>query len=105
MYWNISSASLALVQAKRAPEKTCKARLSLFLCFFISGWLFPGSMRAVANSPSVPLPARTVPASDSLTLVDLYTSTDGANWFTKTNWLTGSVNTWFGVTVANGRVT
>ncbi|MES2733187.1 MAG: leucine-rich repeat domain-containing protein, partial [Bacteroidota bacterium] len=48
---------------------------------------------------------RTVPLADSLALVDFYTSTNGANWTTKTYWLTGRANTWYGVKVENGRVT
>lgn len=52
-----------------------------------SGWTF------VANE------------SDSLALVALYNSTIGANWADKTNWLTGPVNTWFGVTTDGNRVT
>lgn len=47
----------------------------------------------------------TVLTSDSLALVDLYNSTNGASWTDKTNWLTGPVNTWFGVTVVANRVT
>ncbi len=43
--------------------------------------------------------------SDSLALVALYNSTDGANWTNNTNWLTGSVDTWNGVEVILGRVT
>ncbi|HRP58538.1 MAG TPA: hypothetical protein PLH26_20990, partial [Agriterribacter sp.] len=47
-----------------------------------------------------------VNASDSLALVDLYNSTDGANWTNKSNWLTTApLNTWYGVTVENDRVT
>ena len=46
-----------------------------------------------------------VPAQDSLALVALYDSTDGANWTDNTGWLTGTVSTWFGVTVSAGRVT
>ena len=42
--------------------------------------------------------------SDSLALVALYDSTDGDNWTTNTNWLTGPVSSWYGVTVSNGRV-
>ena len=42
---------------------------------------------------------------DSLALVALYDSTDGANWIIKTNWLTGPVSTWYGVTVTGDRVT
>ncbi|MEP1095807.1 MAG: T9SS type A sorting domain-containing protein [Cyclobacteriaceae bacterium] len=39
--------------------------------------------------------------TDSLALVALYNATDGTNWINNTNWLTGPVSTWFGVTVAN----
>ncbi len=46
-----------------------------------------------------------VPVQDSLALVALYDSTDGANWTDNTRWLTASVSTWFGVTVSGGRVT
>ena len=46
-----------------------------------------------------------VTASDSIALVALYNGTAGVNWFSATNWLTGPVGTWQGVTVANKRVT
>jgi hypothetical protein len=49
-------------------------------------------------------PPPTVITSDSLALVALYTATNGSNWTNKTNWLSGPVNTWFGVTVSNFRV-
>ncbi|MFC1620079.1 FG-GAP-like repeat-containing protein [Candidatus Neomarinimicrobiota bacterium] len=43
---------------------------------------------------------------DSLALVALYNSTDGANWNNHTNWLTTEpLNNWYGVTVTDGRVT
>jgi uncharacterized delta-60 repeat protein len=42
--------------------------------------------------------------ADSLALVALYTSTNGANWTNKTNWLSGPVYTWHGVTASAGRV-
>jgi Leucine-rich repeat (LRR) protein len=41
---------------------------------------------------------------DSLALVDLYNSTNGTNWTTKTNWLTGATNTWHGVTMSGGKI-
>ena len=42
---------------------------------------------------------------DSLALVDLYDSTNGASWTNHTNWLTTSpVSSWFGVKVQSGRV-
>jgi len=42
---------------------------------------------------------------DSLALVAIYNSTNGAGWTKKTNWLTGNLSTWYGVTVTGGRVT
>jgi Leucine-rich repeat (LRR) protein len=41
---------------------------------------------------------------DSLALVALYNQCGGANWTSKTNWLSGPLNTWQDVTVENGRV-
>lgn len=46
----------------------------------------------------------TVLTSDSLALVAIYNTNNGPNWTVKTNWLTGPVDTWHGVTVAAGRV-
>lgn len=43
--------------------------------------------------------------SDSLALVDLYNSCDGANWNNNDNWLTGPVNEWSGITTTGVRVT
>ncbi|ELR69122.1 hypothetical protein C900_05402 [Fulvivirga imtechensis AK7] len=43
--------------------------------------------------------------SDSLVLVELYNNTNGANWNNNTNWLSGNINTWDGVTINGGRVT
>jgi len=46
-----------------------------------------------------------VNVQDSLALVDLYDSTDGANWWDHTNWLTKNpVKTWWGVIVKNNNV-
>jgi hypothetical protein len=41
-------------------------------------------------------------ATDSLAMVALYNSTGGTGWTTRTNWLTGEIETWSGVTV-NGQ--
>ena len=43
--------------------------------------------------------------SDSLALVDMYTTNGGATWVDNTNWLSSPVAEWFGVTTADGRVT
>lgn len=42
---------------------------------------------------------------DSLALVALYNSTSGDTWTNSSNWLTGTLDTWAGVTVQEGRVT
>ncbi|HYG03559.1 MAG TPA: PKD-like domain-containing protein [Chryseosolibacter sp.] len=47
----------------------------------------------------------TVSEADSLVLVSIYTATNGPSWLINTNWLTGKVNTWHGVTVNDFRVT
>lgn len=41
---------------------------------------------------------------DSLALVAFYNSTGGPNWNNNSNWLTGPVGTWYGVTVEGDRV-
>ena len=41
---------------------------------------------------------------DSLALVDLYDSTNGDSWTNNTNWKSGNLETWYGVTVSGGRV-
>ncbi|TXI71200.1 MAG: choice-of-anchor D domain-containing protein [Cyclobacteriaceae bacterium] len=43
-------------------------------------------------------------ASDSLALVALYNSTNGSGWTNRTNWLSGPVSAWFGITVTGNRV-
>jgi len=44
-------------------------------------------------------------STDSLALVALYNATNGPNWTNNTNWLSGPVNTWYGIDVINGFVT
>lgn len=58
------------------------------------------------NSPGnfTVVPAPTVTTSDSLALVSIYNSTNGPSWSNKANWLTGPVNTWFGIVVGGNRV-
>lgn len=46
-----------------------------------------------------------VNVNDSLALVDLYNSTDGAHWNDNTGWLNGPVSNWFGVVLTGNRVT
>jgi hypothetical protein len=44
-------------------------------------------------------------ATDSLALVSLYNATGGTQWLTRTNWLTGDIDTWAGVTVNGQSIT
>ena len=67
--------------------------------------------QAVTNLPKSSLPVPNVAMgiqaneNDSLALVALYNATDGLNWFNNVDWLTGSLETWYGVSVdENGRV-
>lgn len=41
---------------------------------------------------------------DSLALVALYDSTDGDHWDNNAHWLTGSLDSWYGIRVSSGRV-
>ena len=50
------------------------------------------------------LSAQSVLPQDSLALVALYNSTNGANWTDKSNWLTGPVASWAGVAIVLNRV-
>ncbi|HYG03557.1 MAG TPA: T9SS type A sorting domain-containing protein [Chryseosolibacter sp.] len=43
--------------------------------------------------------------TDSLNLVTLYDNTNGESWASSNGWLTGDLATWFGITIANDRVT
>ncbi len=45
-----------------------------------------------------------VPVKDSLALVDLYNSTDGAHWLNNKNWLTAKISNWEGIVLTNDRV-
>ncbi|MCK4344242.1 MAG: SBBP repeat-containing protein, partial [Bacteroidales bacterium] len=42
---------------------------------------------------------------DSLALVALYDSTNGAGWINSSNWLLGNVSTWYGINFSGNRVT
>jgi len=44
-------------------------------------------------------------AADSTALVNLYNTTSGSSWVNKTNWLSGPISGWYGVTLTDGRVT
>jgi len=48
--------------------------------------------------------AQAVNMQDSLALVDLYNSTNGSAWINHTNWLTGPVSSWYGISVTGSRV-
>ncbi len=67
------------------------------------GRTFKGYLKDLKVYSMVDTP--TLLQQDSLALVALYDSTVGANWKNNDNWLTGPVETWYGITVEGGRVT
>ena len=71
------------------------SRISMFSLILICVFVFSGNRS---------LKAQAVNETDSLALVALYNATDGANWISNTNWLTGPVVDWFGITLAGNRV-
>ncbi len=76
-----------------------KKLLGLFLAlsFPATAALRPPILAVTLNEPRT---------TDSLALVALYDSANGANWTTKTNWKTSNpIDTWYGVSVSSGRVT
>jgi Leucine-rich repeat (LRR) protein len=58
--------------------------------------------RFIINNTNMPVISI---VADSAQLVTVYDETGGDSWTNNTNWKTGDVSTWFGVTVANNRVT
>src|SRR5215203_5532472 len=64
------------------------------LTLLLALWLTPP--QAVAQAVNV---------QDSLALVDFYDSTNGPDWTNNTGWKNGPVSTWYGVTIADDRVT
>jgi len=59
----------------------------------------------IVSHMGIPAAQAQVNVGDSLALVQIYDATNGAGWTSSTNWLTGPVNTWQGVTVTGTRVT
>lgn len=72
-------------------------------CSFPSKRLF--TLLLFACSATTAYTQTPVSTADSLALVALYNNTGGPDWTNKTNWLTGVVSTWYGVTVSGNRVT
>ncbi|MFY0685832.1 MAG: T9SS type A sorting domain-containing protein [Cyclobacteriaceae bacterium] len=56
-------------------------------------------------APTVVEPTLDYRFIDSLALVGIYNSAIGSQWARSDNWLTGSIDTWYGVSVSEGRVT
>src|SRR6478609_1757631 len=60
---------------------------------------------AIFTNTCITAYAQAVNKQDSLALVDLYNSTNGAQWTDNSGWLTGPVTTWYGITVTGSRIT
>jgi len=74
-----------------------------------AGRVQPSSSAGVAATMNPCLTDAVVPARECLALADLFTQTQGAQWLTKTNWLSFTTGNapcdWYGVTCRSGRVT
>ncbi|WP_299242517.1 immunoglobulin domain-containing protein [uncultured Aquimarina sp.] len=72
----------------------------------ITNLTYPGvTLAQEATSITIDLDTCGVSDAEKQALVDLYNSTDGANWTNNTNWLTDApVCDWYGVTVVDGKV-
>ena len=75
--------------------------------FFYRVRVVYNSMDTSAYSNSIQVTTLTDPetANDSLALVSIYQNTDGENWTDNTNWLTGRLRSWAGITMNGTRVT
>lgn len=78
------------------PTLTNRSALLVFLLVLLSGYAVDAN--ADCNSQT------DIPSSECETLVELYQSTDGANWTDNSNWLDDSPCAWFGVECVNGSV-
>ncbi|MEO0728310.1 MAG: S8 family serine peptidase [Bacteroidota bacterium] len=65
-------------------------------------WSFLCLIGCIFCSPSIL--AAQASEDDSLALVSVYDFTDGPNWINASNWLSGPVSTWHGITVMDSRV-
>ncbi len=72
--------------------------------FIVQAFDRVGNVSGLSNEVSV-TPDLTPLESDSLALVDIYNSTNGANWTNRANWLTGPIDTWYGLAISGDRVT
>src|SRR6478609_8958682 len=91
MHAALPSISTIFILLQQKPIMKTKCTL-FFLAFTIA-----------VNIP-FKLNAQAVNVQDSLALVDLYNSTDGPHWVNNTNWLTGPVKIWYGITVKDDRI-
>ncbi len=86
------------------PQKQLRARFWPLLVL----WLISFSVISAGPATQEHTPGQRTAAAneaDSLALVALFNETRSYNWENESNWLTGRLHTWYGVTVVNGRVT
>jgi gliding motility-associated-like protein len=86
----------------KPPVKTTSFLIQTLIVFCLISSI---STAKIPSQTTIATLADSVNTADSLALVALYTSTAGVNWTFRTNWLIGSVSTWHGIKVVNGRVT
>ncbi|HYG03598.1 MAG TPA: T9SS type A sorting domain-containing protein [Chryseosolibacter sp.] len=63
-------------------------------------WSYPDTIEFTVSGSLI----TSVTPADSLALVALFNATGGENWTVNTNWLSGNVETWNGVTVENDSI-
>ena len=98
-YWSLNGTYLTVINADSTFMPTLSGVYSVTAFDSIIGV----ALNSSKYSASIYVQANTV---DSLALVDLYNSTNGAKWLRNTNWLSQNpLSDWYGVTLdAKGRV-
>jgi Leucine-rich repeat (LRR) protein len=85
-------------KTKELPKEGIMKKSLIISLAILTFHLFPMGLSQNVSAQVIP--------QDSLALVSLYDSTNGASWTDNTNWLSvQSVSNWFGISVSNGRVT
>ena len=81
----------AMQRSKEQSEAVKQSRREEWL----AKWQLPDNLKSASAT------AVAVDPSDSLALVALYNATNGDYWNNNENWLSGPVETWYGVEVNN----
>ncbi|HEY3390769.1 MAG TPA: leucine-rich repeat protein, partial [Prolixibacteraceae bacterium] len=114
--WLYDTNGTTILNYSNAPKINCGAYQEYTLIangtYFLKVGLPQGESGSTRDDYTIKLttncvaPSITCNPADSLALVAIYNTMNGANWTRKLNWLTGQVQNWQGVTLSSeGRVT